>query len=1312
MMIMATRASLFALVALSTACVTGRAVPEPVLRVALEPTEARARAAALKDPASAAEVAWLEGNDRAFARKRLDEGLAARPNEPALLLRRAMLSASELDDRATLADLLALVRHAPESAETEIALAILTDVLGDQLHLRAEIRGALEASGLLATQLAPTVDASERAARVALASAMTSRVLGVERDEAAMRAAVTRGGWLTSWRSLGPLAPRTLRSLTTPTEAELGGIDGTPRTKLRGLDPIVRELDAWRLQVDPAAGDLPGLYVIESWFEIPAERAGAPLELELHLRESGRVSIDGTRVHEVVQGAPTARGWARVPLVLTAGWHRISVAVLASGTTRPSFSLLGSDGLPAIAGHASKPPARGLAKVPPVVGQRIVALDPARSAEALVAQLLASPEHSLFGRLVGTRLATTYWRDELDLARRLATEGAELAPRSAAMIASEARVMLRAGLPQSLSQARFGDAQALDPEGPAILATLARSIANDTPDQALAMLEKLETVAPRASDVPELRFRIYRDRGWTAEAATALRAALERSPRESVLRDAAAFHRSLLRVDEAKAFEARALELAEPTPDVGRAHAQLVAGDVDGAIASYRAASESSSGAKAPNLARISALELGRGRVDEALQAAQAAAAADPLETSALRALAIAQRAKGDSAGALATTERLRAIGATDLRIEQFRAELLGEDVGLPAKGSWLERELAIDPRALATSSEAADVRFARHKQVNLLDRIVDRVGADGHAMSLRHAVVRLQTKEATDRAGEVNLPDDALPLALRTIKASGRVIDVDRHAGKDDLSFSALAPGDAIEKKWVSIDAPVTPWGGYLRRFYFQGSVPSRRTELAVTAPKGSKMWWKGYNGAPKPTVHEEGGEVVWIFRATDVPPVEPEPGSVSIEEFLPFVVVGVDLDEETTLAANTIAAENLGYVAWDVRRQTEAVVRGLDSDREKAFAIYRFVSEEIGDGQAREPSTMLATKRGDRTGLFLSMLRAAGIDASIALARAGASPTVTPPYPSPIRFSVPLVRVPLASEVLWARMDREHTWLGKAPPELRGGEYILPNLDQTPPKPIAIADAEVDRWTLVSGVDLDVDAKGNASGTLSLELPGAYGAELREFLKSARKEDVLRALQGWVANVVPGSRLESYEAARVERPLEPLGLVMKIAVPSFMVLENGHLVSEQFFEAPIATSALGFPTLGAYLRVPSRATPLWVSELGERMTVTLRFAEGARAPVEAPRAFTKESRFGRFAQTFSWDGARRAAKLDVEHAMSAGRIPVDVFPEFRGLAQDVLQATRNRLILPIGGAPSGRPETAQARDRASPVEHAVAAP
>ena len=104
-----------------------------------------------------------------------------------------------------------------------------------------------------------------------------------------------------------------------------------------------------------------------------------------------------------------------------------------------------------------------------------------------------------------------------------------------------------------------------------------------------------------------------------------------------------------------------------------------------------------------------------------------------------------------------------------------------------------------IDPIALAKAP--LDPRWTGAGRVRLLDRIVEEVRPDGSALSLHHQLVRLSTKDAADIAGEIRLPDGAIPLSLRTLKPDGRAIEVDRHAGKEDLSFSALAPGDTVEQ-------------------------------------------------------------------------------------------------------------------------------------------------------------------------------------------------------------------------------------------------------------------------------------------------------------------------------------------------------------------------------------------------------------------------------------------------------------------------------------------------------------------------------
>jgi hypothetical protein len=372
------------------------------------------------------------------------------------------------------------------------------------------------------------------------------------------------------------------------------------------------------------------------------------------------------------------------------------------------------------------------------------------------------------------------------------------------------------------------------------------------------------------------------------------------------------------------------------------------------------------------------------------------------------------------------------------------------------------------------------------------------------------------------------------------------------------------------VEKEWVSLDDAATPWVGYLRRYYFQSATPLLRSEYVLVVPHGTHVWWKAYNGGPSPVVKVEQGEDIYLWRKQDVPAVDPEPSSVPHEEYLPFVVVAVGVSDQVALAANGITIENLARSTWDIRRRALALTEGLKTDDQKVHAVYDWIVREIGHGGARDPSIVLATRRGDRTGLLAAMLRAAGVEASIALARPGAAPRVEPSYPNPGRYGAALIRIALASgsgspgepKTLWARMDSSNPWIGGAPPDMRGGDYILPGLRVAATEPIAFRESEVERWTLVSNIALAVDPTGTAKGTVSITLPGSYGSGLRDFLKSARKKDVSRALQGWSALVLPGAKLERYQAENQERTLEPLKLTVAVVVPQFMVLEENHLI------------------------------------------------------------------------------------------------------------------------------------------------------
>jgi tetratricopeptide (TPR) repeat protein len=1264
--------SLLFLAVFALSCRTADPKDKSAIPKARPPQVAVDASKTVSDAATAAEIAWIEGNNAAAALERLNAALEKTPHDPALLLRRALISSSLLDERPALDDLLAILSHAPDSAEAEVGLLILTDALADHLSEREKIVAALDAAGYLA-------DHQTRPLRVLLAAHIKSRIELLAGNETAMRTAIDRGGFLTSFSLIGPLAPRAQRSLALVTEHEKSGIDAKKAVAFRGLVPPVREVHAYRTSVAPVSGERSGLYVLESYFLVGEDAKDAPLTLSINMHDSGRVSIDGTQVFASERGVSRPRGYGEVEMKLAPGWHRFTLTILAVGSTRPTFSLLRNDGKKVIVSQSAHRPKGPLPAEHPVIAKRARDYFHPESAEAWVEQLWSQPEHALFAGLAGALLGGASHREDLDRADHLLSLALEAAPQSAQLLASEARFMMRFGFPRSLAQARLREAVALDKTFAAALLALARSIAEDSPDAALELLERAEATNPRSAGPHILKFRILEQRGWRPQAARELQKALALDESEALLSDAASFYRNTMRVAKAEEIEKKLERYAEPSPPAMRAQLALKKGELDKAITELREAARTTS-IPATHLARVATLELSRGKLDAAKSAAEEALKADPLNQSAQRVLVLIQRSAP-------SIERLRELGASDVKMETFAASLRGGVPGLPESGSWLEKKLAVDARVLVAASKDADLKWSRHKSVRLLERIVDEVRPDGSSLSLKHAVTRLMTKEATDEAGEINLSNEAIPLALRTIKADGRIIEVDRHAGKEDLSFSALAPGDAVEYQWVELLEPATSYGGYGRRFFFRGAQPGLRSEYVVIVEKGTKVWYQLYHGAPKPEIHEEKDKTIYLFRTEESLPVEPEPYSVSHEEFVPFVVVAVDFDRNIGLRANVLGLETIAETSYSVRRQAEQLTEDLASEEDRIRAIHEFIAREIGNGGSRDASLVLATRRGDRTGLFIAMLRSIGIDAQLVLARPANAARVEPEYPSSQQFTTDLVRINLSSGTgpLWARMDLSSPWLGRATPDLRNGKYIVAGGNEPTPKIYAFTKDDIDHWPLLAAVDLEVSEDGHAKGSISLTVPGSFGSNLRTFLRAVRTDEASRALEGFASGVLPGALLESFDTENMEDALAPLILRLAISVPHFMVLERDTLIAEQFFAHPVAGRALGMGSLAGYLRVPNRTTPMYVGEIDEQMTVRVVLPKSASKPAEAPRTFKLSIASGEIAQTFEWNDAEKIGLLTVSHKIPPQRISVADFPKFRDSVQQILQSTRNRLITPI---------------------------
>jgi tetratricopeptide (TPR) repeat protein len=1220
-----------------------------------DPAEARSRAETITDHELAAQVAYTMANDRAYARARLAQ---ARPTAGSLLLS-ALLSIAELDRPSAIRDLSGLVEAHPVSPEAEVAMMILYDWASDAGPQLPAVLAALERSGLLGDGPAPPGHRT-------LATALAIRIAYSDRDVGAAARVRAAGGWLSELEIEGPLGPVN----------DVHFIDDPPKAasvKFRGMKPPTRTVaPKWR-RIPVTLGDVAGVYRVRGCFEIGGlERV--PVVVEAHLSGTGRLSIDGTIVVDR-PGDELGPSLRRRLVRLAPGWHCAELLVHAHHDTRPAISILSAEGRPVIVRQApSASPLR----------ERLEVADPVENGDALRWSLALSedPERSLYARVVGCVIALSRWVDDVDLARALLDDTDIAAPRSAAVHALRARLMAAARLPESAVQTSLERALAADPSHPSVLLALIRSVSKDDPERGAELIERLGRAAPRAPEASELAFRLAKQRGWNAEAASSLERAVAAEPSLGLLIDGAQFYRGLDRIHEAEALEAKALARSNRLSIRASIHAQR--GDLGEAIEAHLLAHETSDDG-ADDLVRAGELELGRGNVEAASKHLERASERDPLDARALRALLNAHVAAGDGARARSVLERLQALGDSSLRAELSVASLDDTgDLGIP-KDPWLRKALAFDvtpfvafvpgtetPRGL----DPAD-RWATHKAVTVLDRIVDHVRPNGGALSLRHSVVRIQTKEASDSAGEISLGADAIPLALRTLKPDGRAFDVDRHAGKEDLSFSGLAPGDAVERKWLELEDPATPWGGYVRRFYFESTSPIVRSDFMVIVPKGARVVTRSYNGAPLPTTHEMKDGTAYYFSRSDVPPLVPEPYAAPAEEHVPFAVIAVDVDEEIALRSNGLAMAR-ARISHDIAKKGAELIAGSDRTEEKVERIFSWVAGEIGLGGENDADVVLTTRRGERTALLAALLRSIGLDARVALVRPGTAAQLDHDYPSPSHFGTRFVRVEWDGGVRWARVDTETPWLGGLPPAMRGGRYLL----EGRPRPAAVRDDEVEQWRLESIVELEVDENGTAKGRVRMTLPGTFGAELRDFARQARRDDLMRHLQGWIGSVIDGARLLGVET-RGDSPLVPLVVDAEILIGHFMVREGDVLVSEQFFDTPLAHVSLGLPTLASYLRVPSRTTPMLITEVEETMTVIVRVPGAAADPAETPKSFQRAADWGSIEQGFEWDAGRHTAKLVARHALRTGRLAPSAFAAFRESAQEIVQSSRNRLVI-----------------------------
>ncbi|MGZ4829423.1 MAG: DUF3857 domain-containing protein [Candidatus Angelobacter sp.] len=240
-------------------------------------------------------------------------------------------------------------------------------------------------------------------------------------------------------------------------------------------------------------------------------------------------------------------------------------------------------------------------------------------------------------------------------------------------------------------------------------------------------------------------------------------------------------------------------------------------------------------------------------------------------------------------------------------------------------------------------------------------------------------------------------------------------------------LRFAGLEKGDVVELEYsLTPRRRLAPYSGYFGELVlFAGRGPEQLKRYVLIAPAAQKVFVHAEKIAPA-SVSARDGSQVFVWESRSVPALPREPHSPGVTEISPYVHVSTlgDWKQLGSWYADLVRPQ----FALDQSLQSELarVTNGLHSDKEKISAIQEFVLRnthyvalEFGVYSYKPyPVTQIYARRfgdcKDKASLMIALLRAAGIEAEIALVRTRSLGDVVTEPASIALFNHAIVYVP----------------------------------------------------------------------------------------------------------------------------------------------------------------------------------------------------------------------------------------------------------------------------------------------------------
>jgi len=537
--------------------------------------------------------------------------------------------------------------------------------------------------------------------------------------------------------------------------------------------------------------------------------------------------------------------------------------------------------------------------------------------------------------------------------------------------------------------------------------------------------------------------------------------------------------------------------------------------------------------------------------------------------------------------------------------------------------------------------------------------------------------------------------------LLARTYKGDGSAVDVEEKAVNDVtppelaeadmyanvlhrvLSFPAVDPGSVLVVQYKKEKEKAGNIEGVV---FFQYDEPMIRKELKIAIPGDHTLKSKiiGLKGELKE--ESVGEQKIYSLIATDSAQIKPEEWMPPLGEIASRVVFSTYADWVDACREFRESFYSAVLPTDEVRKIIAPIIKSASSEAEKIRKIFLFVAREIrsvrfafGEGgfEVHPAGTVLNNRYGDwkdKSGLLVSMLKAAGVEAYPVLVHSRAIPPEEE-IPTLKQFDAVLVAVPQRGRggPLFLNPFADDSLYGYFQ-DGRGARGLAVKADGV--EFVSVRCLPEAESVLRNEIKAEIDAAGAIKAEISSDLAGLFDQRARQQLKDMTAKELDVFYTESINKVCEDGKAIENALTDPKDLSKKIGIRQKFSGPNFGLFQ-GPIMLVYIPQVPYAFAEVPSPPSLAKRLYPFRMS----GEAEVHSTVVLKIPAGFK-PLYIPEGFAVQKEYGEFAFSAAYDPARSSVIVRKTLLFKKKEISLGDYEDFKK-TMDSFGISKNNLIL-----------------------------